>query len=463
MIPDRLVFGEQRAAAHDLVAAGIDNAAPVEALAVDRRGGGRHGFAARQQARTGSDVAGFDHRLHVGTQRLRQSHRAIDVEEPGTLLQQVGVRDRLGRVLQDRLDERWRETGVGLQHQRHRPRHGWCGDRGAAHQHLRLVQLLRDAQRCHQQAVEGGGKQIPGQCVVRRRGSADDLVARRDQIRLQQVIGLANTCGIDIPTAGRAARAEEVDAVVDARNGVVGIGGANRNHRWIIAWRADLAVVFLSQQVLAEVAGRDHHRDARSRRAAHRNAQRVGLPGLGRIGGKAQVHHADVVFLGVVDHPLDALDRVAHRAESGAVQHFHVVDVGVWCDAGGIRRGCAIELGATGCNRGDVRTVAVGILIGAVVVGNRVLVIAERIAARNQRAGAARGRYPVGRIGVEHVHIAFDAVTGARIGECPVLAHHAGVEHGDADAGTVDAAVAGLGAVGPDVVGERAGDGFERA
>ena len=46
----------------------------------------------------------------VGAQRLGQRDRAVDVEQPGALLQQVRVGQRLRGVLQDRLDQRRRQA-----------------------------------------------------------------------------------------------------------------------------------------------------------------------------------------------------------------------------------------------------------------------------------------------------------------------------------------------------------------
>ena len=46
-----------------------------------------------------------------------------------------------------------------------------------------------------------------------------------------------------------------------------------------------------------------------------------------RVRRQAEVDHADVVFLGVVDHPLDAFERVAQRAAAVVVEHLDVVEV----------------------------------------------------------------------------------------------------------------------------------------
>ena len=46
---------------------------------------------------------------------------------------------------------------------------------------------------------------------------------------------------------------------------------------------------------------------AHRRGAAYRTAQRIGEVAIGGVGGQTQVHHTNVVFLGVVDDPVDAI------------------------------------------------------------------------------------------------------------------------------------------------------------
>ena len=55
-----------------------------------------------------------------------------DLQQARALLEQVGAGQGLRRVLQDRLDQRRRQAGVGLQHQGGRTGHRGRSDRGAA-------------------------------------------------------------------------------------------------------------------------------------------------------------------------------------------------------------------------------------------------------------------------------------------------------------------------------------------
>ncbi len=249
---------------------------------------------------------------------------------------------------------------------------------------------------------------------------------------------------------------------VGASDRVAVVHRADGDDRRIIARRADGAVVLLTCRVLAEIAGRDDHRDAGGRCTAHRGAQRVGLPALGAGGRQAEVEHADVVFLGVVDHPLDAFDRIADGAVADAVENAHVVDLGVRRHAGGVARRSDGRRPACG-HRRDMRAVAVGVLVAPGVGGDPALIAAQRGASRLQRDRTVDAHRPVGLRLAEHLHVACDAGAAAAVVEELVVAHHAGVQHRDADAGAVQAAVAGLGAVEAHVGGQRAGDRFECA
>ena len=185
----------------------------------------------------------------------------------------------------------------------------------------------------------------------------------------------------------------------------------DRDHRGVVARRADCAVDLQTERRLAEVARRHHHGDPRRRGTAHRDAERVGLPGLGRRRGQAHVEHADVVFPGVEDHPLDAFEHIAQVAVAVHVEHAHVaeaaaaavvedldvVDVGVGGDAGAVGRARGIPLGASGRHRGDVGAVAVAVLGQRRAVVDRALVAAERPAAGRPRGGDADARGPVGQ------------------------------------------------------------------
>ena len=448
-----------------MVAADKSDARPVECRAVDGRAARWHRLARSQHCRPRRNAAGVDGRVQVGPQHLGQRHRAVDVQVARALLQQVLPGQRLRGVLQDGLDQRRRQARVGLQHQRHGASHGGGRNRGAAEHHLRLGQCRRDTERRDQLAVVEAGQEVPAQAIAGCGRSTDDLVARRHQVGLEQVVDPAHATGIGVGAARRPARAEQVHAVVAARGGVVKVDGAHGDGGRIVARCADGTVGFLALPRQAEVAAGHHHRDAGRRGTAHRDAQRVGLPGLRRGRGQAQVQHPDVVFLGVVDHPLNAFEHVAERAHAIAVEHLDVDDVGPGRHAGDVL-GCRAlgRVVAAGGHRGDVRTVAVGVVGDRAVVGNRVFVGGQRRAARLQRTGGSACG-PVGQRGVEHVDIAPDADRRAAGLELKgvMRAHHTRVEHRNADAVAVQAAVAAGRAVSAHVGRGRAADRLHHA
>ena len=268
---------------------------------------------------------------------------------------------------------------------------------------------------------------------------------------------------VGVAAAGRSARAEIVDGVVVAHDRVVQVHRPHGDHRRVVARRADLAIDLLVGGVEAEVARGHDHRDAGRRGAAHGRAQRVQRPALGGLRRQADVHDADVVLLGVEDHPLDAFDRVADGARAGVAEHLHVVDAGIRCHAVHVllRRGGGSEV-APRRHRSHVRAVAVAVRRDGAVVGDRGFVAVERGAARLQRADACGARGPVGRRVVQHRHVALDAQAGGAV-ERAVVAHDARVEDGDADAAAVQARVGGLAAVGAHAGQVGAGDRFQRA
>ena len=458
-------MGEQPAAADHLVATDEGDTRPVEGVAVDGRRLRRHPLVRRQHTGAGVEAVGIDLGGDIGPERIGQYDRTVDVEHPRPLLQQVVVGQRLRGVLQDGLDQRRRRPRVGLPHQRHGAGHRRGGDRGPAHQHLCFGVDRGDPQRRHQIAVVGGGQPVPGRrCTIRGGGrSADNPVARRHQIGLQQVVGVRQAIGVEPHPARRSARAEVGHGVVVAGNGIVIVDRTHGNHRRVDAGGADRAVELLAGARLPEVAGRRHHRDAGGSGTARGHAQRIGLPALGRISRQAGVQHPDVVFLGVIDDPLDAFDRIADGAIAIVIEHPHVVDFRVRCDAGGIGRAGGIELGVAGGDRGHMRAVAERVLRRIVVGGNQRLVSVQRQAAWLQRSRGVDADRPAGRGAVEHVDVARNARNPAAVQKGVVRLHHPRIQHRDADAGPIHSAVAGLGAVGAHVARQRAGDRFERA
>ena len=189
---------------------------------------------------------------------------------------------------------------------------------------------------------------------------------------------------VEIATPGRPARAEGVHAVVAARGGAFRVGRPNRDHGRIVAGRGDGAVGFDTGGVFAEISGRHHDGEASGIGGARGTAQRIGEVALGGIGCQADVEHADVVFLGVVQHPFDAGQRVGQLARAGTVEYLDVVQIGVRRQAGGVR---TAKAPTSSGDAGHVRAVAVVVLgeFSADVL-DRAFVCRTRSAVRRERA-----------------------------------------------------------------------------
>ena len=143
-----------------------------------------------------------------------------------------------------------------------------------------------------------------------------------------------------------------------------------------------------------------------ARRAAHGDAERVGQPALGRIRREADVEHLDVVFLGVVDDPLDSLQGIAQGAGAEVVEHLDVVDVGARRDAGGIGRR---RRSSAPCRRRSRPRACRGRTRSCARLAS--LAIAASKAASSALPGRQRGRAagrggPVGGAGIAQVDVA---------------------------------------------------------
>ena len=388
----------------------------------------------------------------------------MDVELACTLLQQVGASHGLSGVLQQGLDHRRRQAWVGLQQQR-------CGasDRRGRHRcarqvHLRFAVGLGHACGRDQRRVELGRQRVPCQQSIAGLGGSrsHDAVARGDQVGLEHVVGRTHPHRVGAAAACRPARTEHVDHVVGAGRRALEVDRADRDDARVVARRRDGTVDRHSGGVHAEVACGGNHRDALRHRAARCRAQRIVLPAVGGVHRQAQVHDSDVVFLGVVDHPLDALERVAQSAGAEVVEHLDVIHIGVGRNAGKVRRD-AVGCGAAGRDRSDVRAVAISVLHGVGAVVDSGLVARQCGAARLQRGVIAVAVGPVGQRGGQELHV-LDHTCGARgVVEGFVALHHARVHDGDAYARAVQSTVGGLGRSSAHASGRRAGDGLQRA
>src|SRR5205823_10063978 len=103
---------------------------------------------------------------------------------------------------------------------------------------------------------EGGGQVVPGWAVTIRCGGrgADDLVAGRHEIGLQQVVDHAHAAAADIRRPRRSARAEIGDGIVATGNRIVIVDRAHGNDGRVVARGADGTIDLLAEDRLAEVA-----------------------------------------------------------------------------------------------------------------------------------------------------------------------------------------------------------------
>ena len=102
-------------------------------------------------------------------------------------------------------------------------------------------------------------------------------------------------------------------------------------------------------------------------------------------------------------------------------------------------------------------------VLHVVVIGiDRGFVGGQFGAARRQRCGTAGAGGPVGQVGVEHVDAGAHSV-GAAVAQRAVVRHDTGVEDGDAHTRAIEATVDTRRAVAANIAADRAGDGLDRA
>ena len=263
-------------------------------------------------------------RREVCADEPRQSHRALDVEAAHALLEVVEARERLRRVHQKRLDQIRREPRVGLQDQRRRARDRRRRHRGAAQAHH--AARLRPAHA----RVEFGV--LCDEQVVRRLGR-DELVARRDQFGLDEVVVVLRAERVRPVAARRPARAVGGHSVVAARVGAEGVRRADGDDRGLDAGRMNAAVDLTPRGVLALVARGGHDDHPRIDELARGLAERVVAVRVNGRGAQGEVDDADVVGRAVRQHPVERGEQPRGRARAARAQHAQVDDVGVRGDA----------------------------------------------------------------------------------------------------------------------------------
>src|SRR5262249_25284369 len=110
---------------------------------------------------------------------------------------------------------------------------------------------------------------------------------------------------------------------------LVSIRGANCDHSWIIARRANRAVGLQSICIPAKVSSGRNDRDSARNSLSHRSAQRVGRIGLSRCRSKAEIHYLDTIRLPVSDYQIKAREYVADLPEPQVVQNSDIDQVRV--------------------------------------------------------------------------------------------------------------------------------------
>ena len=135
--------------------------------------------------------------------------------------------------------------------------------------------------------------------------SRDDLVPRRDEVGLQDVVAVR-----------RSLAAVSRGDVVAAVGGVAVVHRADREDVGIVTGAVDREV-----PVAAAVAGRHDDHEPCAPRALDGLRQRVGVVGLGRRVAERQVEDADSVRVLVGDRPIDRVDDAAHVALTVRIQN----------------------------------------------------------------------------------------------------------------------------------------------
>ena len=394
-------------------------------------GSGQH-LARGQQVGAAGQRARRQRGGQVGAQRPGQPGGTFGVELPGALHHQAALPNRQGRVLQDGLHERRRQAGVGLQQHRSRTCHCRSGHRGARQLHQ---PRLRVGGTRHLQLRVAGGQQVPGRAGTaagdgRRR---HDLVARRHQVGLDEVVYPAPAAGQRQRAARGPARAETGDGVVGHRRGAIGVERAYRDDRRLVPGRNDGAVNLLPRRVLARVAGGGHHHQARCGGAARGAGQRVDQKRVGRGCAQAHVDDADVGQPRPLQHPVHAQQRVGHGADAALVEHAHVVQAGPGRDAA-----------AAGSHGRHVGAVAVGVgvlrpwfVLLVAVLPLRTVDAALGVGGVVAALRPAVAQRPAQRHDVDHRAHTRVARSIAKLAVPPV---DAAVEHCNADASAVEPA-----------------------
>ena len=169
-----------------MVAAGNDEASPVEGLSVNGGLRKRQPLPAGQQRVAGTQPAGRECRADVGAQGRGEPDRTFDIQFADALLQQVCTGERLCRVLQNCLDERWRQPGVDLQQQRRRAGHHRRSHGRPAQFHQCSIWTLGSPGDIRQLWI-GGNESVPAAALAENvcRQRTDDAIAGRHKVRLQ--------------------------------------------------------------------------------------------------------------------------------------------------------------------------------------------------------------------------------------------------------------------------------------
>src|ERR1051326_4596160 len=161
----------------------------------------------------------------------------------------------------------------------------------------------------------------------------DQFIARRDQVRLDQIVIMLRPVRISPVTPGRPARAIRSDFVVCARIGPESVSRADSDRGRFVAWRMDLSVNFLSVVILPIVASRSQANYSSIDQAAHSATNGIIPVRVNSRRAQTHVDDTDIVSRAIIYHPTERFEQTRGRASAVLIQDAQIDEVGIGCDA----------------------------------------------------------------------------------------------------------------------------------
>src|SRR5262249_1847939 len=188
------------------------------------------------------------------------------------------------------------------------------------------------------------------------RFSGYDAVARRYKVRLQQVVVGPDSRLVDAASSCRTSRGKIGDRIVTSAIGLMGIDRSHGYYRRIGSGSGDAAVTLEPVLRESKIARSGDYDYSSGYSASSCATEWIGLPGLGRCGTEAQVHHFYVLKCAVLNTPVDAGNDVTRLPESAPVENSHIDETGARCNP--VSSACR-----SGRGRGYVSSVTVAVFI----------------------------------------------------------------------------------------------------